>query len=275
MWRDAERSCNLGWFRSGRVTDSLAHVMIHHESARSLSAVNTMFNVLHYDTIGSTNDEIRRLAERGAEHGTVVHADQQTAGRGRLSRAWHSPAGNLYMSALLRLDLPPVRLAELSFVAAIAVAETVAGLLPKGDGIVVKWPNDVLVHGGKIAGILIETMDGVTILGIGLNILLAPNSAGYKTTTIASLGGIATVDGARDLLLQALERLITLWLDQGFAPIRQAWLERTYPVGTPLRVNAGNHVIEGAFVDLDLDGALLLDIDGTRRRVVVGDVTAG
>lgn len=234
-----------------------------------------MFNVQHYDTIGSTNDEIRRLAAQGADHGTVVHADEQTAGRGRLARTWHSPAGNLYLSALLRLDLPPSRLSELSFVAAVAVAETVAGLLPKPDGIVVKWPNDVLVDGGKIAGILIETADGVTILGIGLNVLLAPASVGYKTATIAALGGIATVDGARDLLLHELERLITHWLDQGFPPIRQAWLDRTYPVGTPLRVNAGATAVEGTFADLDLDGALLLDTEAGRRRIVVGDVSAG
>lgn len=242
---------------------------------RALSAVNAMFNVQHYDTIGSTNDEIRRLAAQGADHGTVVHADEQTAGRGRLARTWHSPAGNLYLSALLRLDLPPVRLAELSFVAAVAVAETVAGLLPKPDGIVAKWPNDVLVDGGKIAGILIETADGVTILGIGLNVLLAPASVGYKTATIAALGGIATVDGARDLLLHELERLITHWLDQGFPPIRQAWLDRTYPVGTRLRVNVGTAVVEGTFADLDLDGALLLDTEAGRRRIVVGDVSAG
>ena len=234
-----------------------------------------MFNVLHHDTIGSTNDEIRRLAAEGAGHGTVVHADEQTAGRGRRGRTWHSPAGNLYLSALLRLDLPPPRLAELGFVAAVAVAETVAGLLPKPDGLVVKWPNDVLVDGGKIAGILIETAGGVTVLGIGLNVLLAPTSVGYKTVTIAALGGIATVDGARDLLLHELERLITHWLDQGFPSIRQAWLDRTYPVGTRLRVNAGAQVIEGAFADLDRDGALLLDTASGRQRVVVGDVSAG
>lgn len=237
--------------------------------------MNAMFQVLHYDTIDSTSDEVRRLAREGAAHGTVVHADEQKSGRGRLARAWYSPPGNLYLSALLRLDLPAARLAELSFVAAVAVAETVAGLLPARAEIVVKWPNDVLVEGGKIAGILLENVDGVTILGIGLNVLLAPTTAGYKTATIAGCGGIATVDGARDLLLHELERLITHWLDQGFAPIRQAWLDRSYPLGTMLRVSVGGQVVEGAFVGLDQDGALLLDMAEGPRRIVVGDVTAG
>ncbi len=233
-----------------------------------------MFNVLHYDTIDSTNDEVRRLANEGAAHGTVVHADEQKSGRGRLARSWHSPPGNLYMSALLRLDLPPARLAELSFVAAVAVAETVAGLLPPRLGIIVKWPNDVLVEGGKIAGILLENVDGVTILGIGLNVLHAPGSVGYKTATIAGSGGIASVDGARDLLLHELERLITHWQDKGFAPIRKAWLDRSYPTGTMLRVTIGGQVVEGDFAGLDEDGALLLDTPDGPRRVVVGDVSA-
>ncbi len=236
--------------------------------------VRVMFNVLHYDTIGSTNDEARRLAAEGAEHGTVVHADEQKSGRGRLARTWFSPPGNLYMSVLLRLDLPPGRISELSFVAAVAVAEAVAGLAPKKCEIIVKWPNDVLVDGGKIAGILVENADDSTILGIGLNVLEAPTTAGYKTMTLAGCGGIASVDGARDLLLLELERLITHWLDQGFAPIREAWLARGHALGTPLVVNMQGQMMEGAFIGLDQDGALLLDTPDGPRRIVVGDVSA-
>src|SRR4051812_49345493 len=104
-----------------------------------------MFNVLHYEKIGSTNDEAHRLAAEGAEHGTVIHADEQTAGRGRLSRTWISPPGNLYVSVLLRIDQGPARFTELSFVTALAVADTVDALLPKHVRVMLKWPNDVLV----------------------------------------------------------------------------------------------------------------------------------
>ena len=234
----------------------------------------TMFHVLHYDTIGSTNDEVRRLAAQGAAHGTVVHADEQKSGRGRLARTWFSPPGNLYMSVLLRLDVPPARCAELSFVAAVAVADAVMQLLPKQAEIVVKWPNDVLVGGGKISGILLEQIDDVIVVGIGLNVLLAPSTAGYKTATIAASGGIASVDGARDLLLVALEQHLTTWLEDGFAPIRDIWLARSYPIGAKLRVGVQGRTVEGAFAGMGMDGALLLDTPEGQRRIVAGDVAA-
>lgn len=234
----------------------------------------TMFHVLHYDTIGSTNDEVRRLAAEGAAHGTVVHADEQKSGRGRLARTWFSPPGNLYLSVLLRMDVPPARCAELSFVAAVAVADAVGQLLPKQAEIVVKWPNDVLVGGGKISGILLEQVDGVVVVGIGLNVLIAPSTAGYKTATIAASGGIASVDGARDLLLAAFGQHLTTWQEQGFAPIRAAWLARSYPIGAKLRVGVQGRTVEGAFAGLDVDGALLLDTPDGQRRIVAGDVAA-
>ena len=234
----------------------------------------TMFHVLHYDTIGSTNDEVRRLAAEGAAHGTVVHADEQKSGRGRLARTWFSPPGNLYLSVLLRMDVPPARCAELSFVAAVSVADAVAQLLPRQAEIVVKWPNDVLVGGGKISGVLLEQVDGVVVVGIGLNVLIAPSTAGYKTATIAASGGIASVDGARGLLLAAFGQHLTTWQEQGFAPIRAAWLARSYPIGAKLRVGVQGRTVEGAFAGLDVDGALLLDTPDGQRRIVAGDVAA-
>ncbi len=237
--------------------------------------VTPMFHVIHYDTIGSTNDEVRRLAAAGAPHGTVVHADEQTAGRGRLARAWFSPPGNLYVSILLRLDLPAARVAELSFVTAVAVAEAVKALLPDRVETIVKWPNDVLVAGGKIAGILIENADGIVVIGVGLNVLHAPSSAGYRTASLVAAGGLASVDSARDLLLGALGRDLALWQDQGFAPIRDAWLAASFPPGTPLKVNVQGRAVEGRFGGLDPDGALLLDTPHGRQRIVTGDVGLG
>lgn len=233
------------------------------------------FNVQHYDSIGSTNDEARRLAREGAPHGTVVHADEQTSGRGRLMRTWFSPPGNLYVSILLRVDAPLQRMAELGFVAALAVAETVEALLPKRLRPLLKWPNDVLVDDAKISGILLEMEGDAAILGIGLNVLEAPSGGRYRTTTLVGNGGIASVDTARDILLQRLGRLLDIWREQGFAAIRVAWLARSYPLGATVRVNAGGATREGRFNGIDETGALLLQTPAGVERILAGDISIG
>jgi BirA family biotin operon repressor/biotin-[acetyl-CoA-carboxylase] ligase len=230
------------------------------------------FTVTHHEKIGSTNDEARRLAQEGAPHGTVIHADEQTAGRGRLTHTWFSPPGNLYLSILLRTGQPPTRTAELSFLAAIAVADTVETLLPRQIRSMLKWPNDVLVNGAKIAGILVEQVDEATIIGIGLNVLQAPSNSAYKTTTIVANGGIASVDGARDILLGRFGVHLAEWQSGGFAPIRELWLDRSYPIGAAIRANAGGQAVSGHFAGLDEDGALLLDTPEGRQRVVAGEI---
>jgi BirA family biotin operon repressor/biotin-[acetyl-CoA-carboxylase] ligase len=236
--------------------------------------MSKQFTVWHHDKIGSTNDEARRLAIEGAPHGTVVHADEQTAGRGRMAHTWFSPPGNLYLSVLLRVDVPAPRMAELSFVSALAVADTVEALLPRQTRAMLKWPNDVLVSGGKIAGILLEQMEDAAIIGMGLNVLQAPSNAAYKTTTIVANGGIASVDGARDILLERLGEHLAVWRADGFAAIRARWLERSYPVGAAIRANAGGQSFGGHFAGLDEDGALLLDTPQGRQRLVAGEVVA-
>ncbi|MBS0643272.1 MAG: biotin--[acetyl-CoA-carboxylase] ligase [Proteobacteria bacterium] len=233
------------------------------------------FNVRHYDSIGSTNDEARRLAREGAPHGIVVHSDEQTAGRGRLLRAWFSPPGNLYLSIILRIDVPLQRMAELGFVAALAVAETVEALLPKRLRPVLKWPNDVLLDDAKISGILLEMEGDAAILGIGLNVLEAPPGARYKTTTLVANGGIASVDTARDILLERFSRLLDTWRREGFVAIRVAWLARSYPLGGTIRVNASGATREGRFNGLDETGALLLETPSGVERILAGDICIG
>jgi BirA family transcriptional regulator, biotin operon repressor / biotin---[acetyl-CoA-carboxylase] ligase len=228
--------------------------------------------VWHHDKIGSTNDEARRMAAEGAPHGTVVHADEQTDGRGRLAHTWFSPPGNLYISILLRTGQPAARTTELSFLAALAVADTVEALLPRQTRAMLKWPNDVLVNGAKIAGILLEQLEDATIMGIGLNVLEAPSNAAYKTTTIVANGGIASVDSARDILLQRLGGHLAAWQTDGFEPIREQWLNRSYPIGAAIRASSAGKPVAGHFAGLDLDGALLLDTPAGRQRIVAGDV---
>lgn len=243
------------------------------------------FTVHSHDEIGSTSDEARALAEAGAPHGTVVQARVQTAGRGRQARRWQSPAGNLYLSVLLRPDLPPARTPELGFVAALAVADMVDGLLPPDRRAMLKWPNDVLVAGGKVAGILLERGAGdsggmagqgdAVILGIGVNLAWAPTDLPYAAASLAGSGaGIVAIEDGLRLLLDHLGRRIAAWEADGFAPVRAAWLARAHPVGQFLAVRDGGRGIDGRFAGLAPDGALLLDTGTGVRRIVAGDVAA-
>lgn len=230
------------------------------------------FAVRHHDSVDSTNDEAVRLVAAGAPHGTVVHADQQTVGRGRLSRRWLSPPGNLYVSIILRLDLAAARSAEIGFIAALAVADAIETMLPRQVRATLKWPNDVLVRDGKISGILVEHAGDALILGIGVNVLAAPGGVAYSVSTIVGSGGLATVDGTRTALLAALSNWLDIWERDGFEAIRAAWLARAHPPGTPLRIAIGDRAIEGRFADLATDGALVLDTNEGRRRCAAGDV---
>ena len=236
------------------------------------------FDLRFYDSIGSTNDEARRLAQAGAADGTVVWAREQTAGRGRQGRHWHSPAGNLYASILQRLDAPAHRAAELSLVAALAVVDTTDEYLSDGARAELKWPNDVLVRGSKIAGILLEGIviegtDGAVVIGIGINLRCAPPDAPYPVTCLAEhVAAVPEPAAMLQVLLRALAHRLAEWRCKGFARTRSAWLARGHPPGSPLRVNLGDRAITGRFAGLADDGALLLaTADGT-VRVAAGDV---
>ncbi|BBK32059.1 BirA family biotin operon repressor/biotin-[acetyl-CoA-carboxylase] ligase [Stella humosa] len=229
------------------------------------------------DAVGSTNDEAFRLAREGAAEITMVTARSQTGGRGRRGRTWASPPGNLYSSFLLRPDRPAAGLAELSFVAAVAAAEACSGLLPASAGVELKWPNDLLIDGAKLSGILVETEQGpdgrpVVALGIGINVAHAPEGTPYPATALSHHAAVVLEDVA-SALGAAVARWYGLWLDQGFAPVRAAWSAAAIRPGRPLSVRIGQETIAGGFAGIDESGALLLDLPaGTRRRVLAGDV---
>ena len=225
-----------------------------------------------YSELPSTNDEALQLAAAGAVHGTAVHALRQGAGRGRLGRPWSSPPGNLYVSVVLRPPPPMARQAELGFVAALAVLDCADATLPASVRPSVKWPNDVLLHGAKLAGILLEgDGNGAIIAGFGVNVASAPAGLRYPSTALA-LYGPATVDGTLAALLTALDRWWEIWLQQGFPPIRTAWLARAPRLGHAIDVQQGDTRLHGRFAGLGEDGALLLDTTHGPRRIVAGEV---
>ena len=223
------------------------------------------------DTVGSTNDEAAQLADAGAPEGTVVWSREQTGGRGRRGRVWASPVGNLYTSTILRPDCPAQRAAELGFAAALAVAD----IVPAGREVRVKWPNDVLVDGGKIAGILLESAIGQTgqvqhvVAGIGVNVGFAPQLPEMRYPGSA-LGG--SVEAALEKLAAALAARLAEWRREGFETVRAAWLAKAGPLGAEVDVKLGEGLVRGRFAGLDREGALLLDTATGPRKIVSGEL---
>jgi BirA family biotin operon repressor/biotin-[acetyl-CoA-carboxylase] ligase len=237
------------------------------------------FLLRRYETIGSTNDEARRLARDGAPEGTLVWAKEQNAGRGRRGRSWQSPPGNLYLSLVLRPDAPAGRAPQLGFVAALALGEALDRLAGPGLRLGFKWPNDMLAGGKKFAGLLLESEMAATggldfvIVGIGVNLVSAPRGLDYPATSLAYEGfpGIAPA-----ALLEEFIPHFVGWIDQwrkeGFVPVRAAWLGRAHGIGDAIRVRLEGLTLDGRFLDLDHDGALVLEGSDGRRRIAAGEV---
>ncbi|MEJ5095126.1 biotin--[acetyl-CoA-carboxylase] ligase [Sphingomonas molluscorum] len=224
---------------------------------------------------GSTNADLLALAGAGlASEGLWLRAERQTAGRGRLGRAWVSPPGNCYASTAvcLRPTDPPA--STLAFVAAVALDEAVRVYLPQAAGLALKWPNDLLVDGAKLSGMLLERAEDTVVIGIGVNLAHHPDLADRATTSLAAHGVQVAPDAFLETLAEGFARWLGRWRGEGLAPIRQRWLDRAHPLSTALtaRLPDGGSVT-GLFDGLDSDGALLLRLaDGTRHVMHAGDV---
>lgn len=240
----------------------------------------TAWTLRAFDVLDSTNEELRRQAEAGAAEGLAVLARRQTAGRGRRGRAWDSPEGNLFLSLLLRPKVSPAEAAKLSFLTAIALAEALELAAPHLAGrISCKWPNDVLVNGAKIAGILLESRTGAdarlewVVIGIGVNLAHHPADTPYPVTALSVHGATVEPELFAEWLLARLGYWHGRWQTEGFAPIRAAWLTRAQGLGQPVVVRLPDGELHGRFAALDESGALLLDLpDGRRQAITAGDV---
>jgi BirA family transcriptional regulator, biotin operon repressor / biotin---[acetyl-CoA-carboxylase] ligase len=235
------------------------------------------YRLYRFDTVGSTNDEAKRLARDGTSERTVVWALEQTKGRGRRGRSWASPRGNLFLSLLLRPRASLVVAAQLGFVAAVAIAESLP--FPPEIAISCKWPNDVLVRGRKIAGILLESETGeegrlaYLVLGVGVNCVSFPSDTEFPATSIAEEGGGALSPAALlERFLARFDASYRRWQEEGFQWVRAAWLQRAAFLGERLTWRLEKESLVGRFLDLDEKGALLLERDGETRRIAAGEV---
>jgi BirA family biotin operon repressor/biotin-[acetyl-CoA-carboxylase] ligase len=226
------------------------------------------------ETVGSTNAEALAYARAGEKGPLWITARAQTAGRGRRGRTWVSEPGNLFATLLLTDPAPPERAAQLSFVAALAVHDAIAALAPAlTSALALKWPNDVLCGGAKVAGILIEaegTRPLMVAVGIGVNCRHHPEATEYPATDLAGAGMTAEMLFAA--LSGAMVHRLREW-EAGFASIRAAWLQRAGALGGELRVRLGTRELAGRFEGLDEAGRLLLRLpDGGLETIAAGEV---
>lgn len=206
------------------------------------------------------------LARQGVDEGLWLRAERQTAGRGRQGRQWTSPAGNLYASTLVRMRPSDPPAATLAFVAAVALHEAVGVY---GVSAAIKWPNDLLVDGAKLSGILLERSDDAVVVGIGVNLAHHPDLSDRATTSLATVGVAVGAEPFAEVLAEGFARWLGRWRGEGLATVRAAWLAAAHPPGTALtaRLPDGS-AWNGLFDGLDPDGALILRLASGERRVI-------
>jgi BirA family biotin operon repressor/biotin-[acetyl-CoA-carboxylase] ligase len=214
---------------------------------------------------GSTNDDLLALARDGAAEGLWLRAGRQSGGKGRQGRVWLSPPGNLYASTLVRLREADPPAPTLALVAAVALHET-AAIHASDRSLRIKWPNDLLLDGAKLAGILLERSGDFVVIGFGVNLAARPEGLDRAA---ACLGPKVEAGALLELLAKAFERWLGRWRGEGLAPVRAQWLAAAHPIATPLSTAGG----DGLFDGLEPSGALRLRRrDGTIHIVHAGDV---
>lgn len=240
--------------------------------------------VIALEDIDSTNVEAARHASRGAGGPLWITARRQSRGKGRSGRSFQSPAGgNLYASLLLTSVAPAASLPQISLLAGVAACGAIraAGGATALPALRLKWPNDVLIGDAKVCGILTESTIATVstgsmsvVVGWGINLAVHPANLDRPVTSLAAHG----VHVAPEVMLRCLDEEVFRWLSiwdggNGFGSVRAAWIERAGAVGERLIFNAGHGPVEGKFIGLDDDGALLMeDASGQARRVTFGDV---
>lgn len=234
------------------------------------------------DEVGSTNDEAHGRAAAGVRGPLWIATRRQTAGKGRSGRAWtEAGTGNVAATLLFMPGCAPSRLPELSLVAGVATYDAIASaLMQTGAGrIELKWPNDVLVDGAKVSGILIESATygaaAVSLIGIGINVASAPDVADREVTCLAECGCSLDAGALLELLVARMAHWLAIWeAPDGFTAIRAAWAARAMSLGRSLEIKTHDGPVAGTFAGLDHDGALLIDLPHVgRRRFTFGDVS--
>ncbi len=243
----------------------------------------TPLKIIQLKECASTNDELAMHLANGAQEGTIILAEKQTSGRGRLGRSWDSPAGNLYASLLLFEDRTDFF--QLTYVLSIALYETLKHFLPYGISenmsvLSLKWPNDVLLNGKKISGMLLESRptyhlnETAIIIGLGVNLTSSPSNTHWPASNLLAEWGAAPSAGALiETLWPKLQKWRQIWHKDGFSPIKSEWMRYAPSVGSVVHVRQGENTISGRFLGLDADGGLELALaDQQLLKLHAGDM---
>jgi BirA family transcriptional regulator, biotin operon repressor / biotin---[acetyl-CoA-carboxylase] ligase len=243
------------------------------------SAAASGYRLKAFATLPSTNTQALTLA-RGCERGPLwITAEQQTGGRGRRGNPWVSPPGNLYATLLLTDPAPPECAAQASFVSALAVHDAVVACAPRlREAVKLKWPNDVLCDGSKLAGILIEgeqAAHGLAVaIGIGVNVRHHPDGMAYPATDLATAGAEVSAQSLFAALSAAMADRLAQWQrGVAFGAVRSDWLQRAAFKGGEMKVRLPSGELFGRYESLDDRGCLMLRLgDGTLQAIAAGEV---
>ncbi len=240
------------------------------------------YRLLRMDIVDSTNDEAKRRAKAGEPGPLWIWSTRQSKGRGRGGREWISQPGNLFASLLISVNCPARIAVQLALVAGIVAHDTAAKLIAyEGRSeLLMKWPNDILISGKKLAGILLENVgsgtenQSIVVIGTGMNLASHPEVLPQPAASLGSYGTTVTPAKALEVLAATTDEWLARWGEGScFPTIRRAWLDRGGPTGRPLSVRINGEETEGVYAGLDADGALrLLTEDGREHRIAAGDV---
>lgn len=231
-----------------------------------------LFQIHHFDVLPSTNLVAKRYIFEGADEGTVIWANTQTAGYGRRGQSWISIPGNLMFSFILYPEKPLIHLTQLSFLTAVVIGTVLTPHLTENARLHYKWPNDVFLNESKVCGVLLETETllhqsfPAVILGVGLNLIAAPF---VDKPTIALRDFTQNELEPQELLnqiLKAFELCYTRWLREGFAWVREAWLAHAYALRQNIVFHDGQETYQGRFLDIDLKGGIMLELDPSDKK---------
>lgn len=235
------------------------------------------YNFLYYDSVDSTNNEIKRLSNEGYPEGTVVVANTQTAGKGRLGRRWVSPRGNLYFTILLKPKVPLDTLSQLSLVAGLALGKTINYYLGKPHGAALKWPNDILINEQKVAGVLIETDMAVCqldecpcFLGIGVNLTSSPEFTAYPAACLQDF--MEKAPNGEELLenfTMNFNSMYITWQESSFESLKDEWLDLAYGLGKlAVATSQKEGQVAGEFLTITSDGAIVIRDENDKEHII-------